>query len=70
MFGLFGGMGGGVFDANYRCYPVTFLDKPDAENGDKVFLPSSALDRLGEVPAALLSYVQRTGSSHIHCMNV
>lgn len=42
-----GGPGGGRFEASYRCYPVTFLDKPEAERGDKVFLPPSALDRLG-----------------------
>lgn len=55
MFGLFGGMGhGGTFQANYRAYPVSFIDKTEAENGDKVFLPSSALDRLGMT--ALLSY--------------
>jgi ubiquitin fusion degradation protein 1 len=44
-----GGMGGGSrFEASYRCYPVSFLDKPEAERGDKIFLPPSALDRLGE----------------------
>lgn len=45
--GGFGGGGGGSFEAFYRCYPVSFIDKLDAENGDKVFLPASALDRLG-----------------------
>lgn len=34
------------FEASYRAYPVSFIDKLDAENGDKVFLPPSALDRL------------------------
>lgn len=48
MFGGFGGPGGGRFEASYRCYPVSFLDKPEAERGDKIFLPPSALDRLGE----------------------
>lgn len=55
MFGGFGGMfagggmgGGSRFEASYRCYPVSFLDKPEAERGDKIFLPPSALDRLGE----------------------
>ena len=50
MFGMFGGFGGGGgrFEASYRCYPVSFLDKPEAERGDKLFLPPSALDRLGE----------------------
>ncbi len=48
MFGaMFGGFAGGTFEANYRCYPVSFLDKLEAENGDKIFLPPSALDRLG-----------------------
>ncbi len=52
MFGMFGGFGpmggGGRFEASYRCYPVSFLDKPEAERGDKIFLPPSALDRLGK----------------------
>jgi len=50
MFGMFGGLpggGGGRFEAHYRCYPVTFIDKSEAERGDKIFLPPSALDRLG-----------------------
>jgi ubiquitin fusion degradation protein 1 len=53
MFGVFGGFGGGLggghFEAHYRCYPVTFLEKPEAERGDKVFLPPSALDRLAQL---------------------
>lgn len=50
MFGMFGGfgLGGGTFDSNYRAYPVSFIDKGDAEHADKVFLPPSALDRLGK----------------------
>lgn len=53
MFGVFGGFGGGLgggrFEAHYRCYPVTFLEKPEAERGDKIFLPPSALDRLAQL---------------------
>lgn len=47
--GIFGGFdrGGNSFQASYRCFPVSFIDKLNAENGDKVFLPPSALDRLG-----------------------
>lgn len=45
-----GGAGGGRFEASYRCYPVSFIDKPEAERGDKLFLPPSALDRLGACP--------------------
>ena len=53
MFGAFAagfgfGGGGGSFAASYRVYPVSFLDRPDAEAGDKLLLPPSALDRLGE----------------------
>eukprot|EP01024_Parvocaulis_polyphysoides_P049452 TRINITY_DN4791_c1_g1_i9.p1 TRINITY_DN4791_c1_g1~~TRINITY_DN4791_c1_g1_i9.p1 ORF type:complete len:337 (-),score=68.76 TRINITY_DN4791_c1_g1_i9:125-1135(-) len=48
MFGFpgFGAAGGGVFEANFRCYPVSFIDKDSAEDGDKIILPPSALDKL------------------------
>lgn len=48
---MFGGLGlfGGSFEARYRAYPVAFLDKPCAEEGDKVLLPPSALDRLTQL---------------------
>jgi hypothetical protein len=48
MFGFFNhGIGPlANFEASYRAYPVSFIDKLDAEKGDKVFLPPSALDRL------------------------
>jgi ubiquitin fusion degradation protein 1 len=45
--GLFGAMGGGYFDKNFRVYPVAFIEKESAEKGDKVILPPSALERLG-----------------------
>ena len=47
--GFFGGGGGpgpGRFEATYRAYPVSFADRADAEAGDKLLLPPSALDRL------------------------
>lgn len=51
----FGGGGGfpgarGTFEAHYRAMPIAFIDKPQAEYGDKVFLPPSALDRLCKGP--------------------
>mmetsp|Transcript_14022 Transcript_14022/g.42335 ORF Transcript_14022/g.42335 Transcript_14022/m.42335 type:complete len:321 (-) Transcript_14022:1053-2015(-) len=51
MFGLFQhGMGPlANFQADYKVYPISFIDKPDAENGDKVFMPPSALHRLSEM---------------------
>eukprot|EP00887_Chlorella_sp_A99_P006719 scaffold3.g6719.t1 len=48
-YGPYGGGGGGRFEASYRCYPVSFIDKPEAERGDKIFLPPSALDRLAQL---------------------
>ena len=49
MFAAFGfGGGGSTFSATYRVYPVSFLEKESAERGDKLILPPSALDRLGE----------------------
>eukprot|EP00232_Nephroselmis_pyriformis_P014178 CAMPEP_0182884826 /NCGR_PEP_ID=MMETSP0034_2-20130328/19236_1 /TAXON_ID=156128 /ORGANISM="Nephroselmis pyriformis, Strain CCMP717" /LENGTH=260 /DNA_ID=CAMNT_0025018057 /DNA_START=207 /DNA_END=985 /DNA_ORIENTATION=+ len=48
--GMFGAMGGGgTFEATYRCYPVSFIDKPQMEGGDKVIMPPSALDRLASL---------------------
>ena len=50
MFGGFcGGLAGGIFSGQYRCFPVSFIDKNEAETGNKIFLPSSALDRLGKM---------------------
>eukprot|EP00898_Chlorokybus_atmophyticus_P008264 jgi/Chlat1/8439/Chrsp80S07852 len=37
------------FEQNYVCYSVSFIDKPHLENGDKVILPPSALDRLASL---------------------
>ncbi|CAM9343145.1 unnamed protein product [Ectocarpus sp. 4 AP-2014] len=51
--GGFGGMGLGMgmgaprgFEEQYHCYPVSFQDKEHLEAGDKILLPSSALDAL------------------------
>jgi ubiquitin fusion degradation protein 1 len=64
MFGDFGGdpgQGGGGgpgwgfgvpqgrFDELYACFPVSFLGKGDTENGNKIFLPQSALDKLARL---------------------
>jgi len=51
---MFGGMGlygpgGGTFAQNYRCYPVSFIDKDHLEEGNKVIMPPSALDRLASL---------------------
>ncbi|GAA0184642.1 hypothetical protein LIER_31930 [Lithospermum erythrorhizon] len=37
------------FEKTYRCYPASFIDKPQIENGDKIIMPPSALDRLASL---------------------
>ncbi|KAI5062989.1 hypothetical protein GOP47_0021536 [Adiantum capillus-veneris] len=43
------GYSAGTFEQNYRCYPMSFIEKPQLENGDKVIMPPSALDRLASL---------------------
>ncbi|CAN4107452.1 unnamed protein product [Withania somnifera] len=45
---LFYGYGyhGRSFERSIWCYPASFIDKPQIENGDKIIMPSSTLDRL------------------------
>eukprot|EP00246_Nothoceros_aenigmaticus_P007695 TRINITY_DN2168_c0_g1_i1.p1 TRINITY_DN2168_c0_g1~~TRINITY_DN2168_c0_g1_i1.p1 ORF type:complete len:332 (+),score=72.56 TRINITY_DN2168_c0_g1_i1:67-1062(+) len=48
----FGGLGfpnSSPFEQSYRCYSASFIDKPHLENGDKVIMPPSALDRLASL---------------------
>ena len=37
------------FEGAYKVYPVSFIDRSHLENGDKVILPPSALDRLASL---------------------
>lgn len=43
------GYHGTSFEQMYRCYPVSFIDKPQLESGDKIIMPPSALDRLASL---------------------
>nr|GMC87527.1 ubiquitin fusion degradation protein 1 homolog isoform X1 [Ipomoea batatas] len=43
------GYHGTSFEQTYRCYPASFIDKPHIENGDKIIMPPSALDRLASL---------------------
>ncbi|XP_057545315.1 uncharacterized protein LOC130824359 isoform X1 [Amaranthus tricolor] len=43
------GYHGGSFEQSYRCYPASFIDKPQIESGDKIIMPPSALDRLASL---------------------
>jgi len=49
--GFLGGRGRAPtsFSAEYRCYPVAMIDKPQLEAGDKIVLPPSALDTLSRM---------------------
>eukprot|EP00798_Chlamydomonas_sp_ICE-L_P029337 gene29337-8891_t len=72
MFGFPGFPGGRQmgFEAHYRCMPVAFIDKQSAEFGDKVILPSSALDRLASlhIEYPMLFKVESASSArHTHC---
>ncbi|KAK7310593.1 hypothetical protein RJT34_08188 [Clitoria ternatea] len=40
------GYHGATFEQIYRCYSASFIEKPQVENGDKIIMPPSALDRL------------------------
>ncbi|KAJ8530967.1 hypothetical protein K7X08_025698 [Anisodus acutangulus] len=43
------GYHGTSFEQTYRCYPASFIDKPQIENGDKIIMPPSALDCLASL---------------------
>lgn len=59
----------GAFQRQFRCYPVSFIDRSDLENGDKIVLPPSALDtltRLNITFPMLFKLTSRDGRS-THC---
>ncbi|PON82752.1 Ubiquitin fusion degradation protein UFD [Trema orientale] len=43
------GYHGTSFEQTYRCYPASFIEKPQLETGDKIIMPPSALDRLASL---------------------
>jgi ubiquitin fusion degradation protein 1 len=55
MFGRFhgGGNRATTFEAKYRAYPVSFIDRADCDKGDKIILPPSALDRITQTQQEL-----------------
>lgn len=59
----------GAFHRQFRSYPVSFIDRSDLENGDKIVLPPSALDtltRLNITFPMLFKLTSRDGRS-THC---
>ncbi|CAM9952888.1 unnamed protein product, partial [Choristocarpus tenellus] len=70
------GVGRGVggfsrgFEEQYHCYPVSFQDKEHLEAGDKILLPSSALDALArqQVEYPMLFEISNPAESkRTHC---
>ena len=59
-----------TFNGHYRCFPVSFIEKSSAEQGDKIFLPPSALNRLAqlhiEYPMLFRAENKRSGK-YTHC---
>lgn len=59
-----------TFEQNYRCYPVSFIEKQHLEKGDKVIMPPSALDRLAylQIDYPMLFEVSNPSSGKVsHC---
>ena len=75
MYGGMGGFGGGQrgptrFDEQYRVYPVIMMDKGHMEDGDKILLPSSALEAITrmEVDWPIMLKVANEGKGRrTHC---
>ncbi|CAA0807669.1 ubiquitin fusion degradation 1 [Striga hermonthica] len=64
------GYHGTSFEQTYRCYPASFIDKAQIENGDKVIMPPSALDRLASlhIDYPMLFELQNTAAERVsHC---
>ncbi|CAA6655896.1 unnamed protein product [Spirodela intermedia] len=64
------GYHGHTFEQTYVCYPVSFIDKPHLESGDKIIMPPSALDRLAtlHIDYPMLFELRNSAAERIsHC---
>ncbi|XP_051151032.1 uncharacterized protein LOC127265322 [Andrographis paniculata] len=64
------GYHGSSFEQTYRCYPASFIEKLQIENGDKVIMPPSALDRLAslQIDYPMLFELRTTATERVsHC---
>ncbi|KAK1407540.1 hypothetical protein QVD17_39158 [Tagetes erecta] len=64
------GYHGTSFEQTYRCYPASFIDKPQLENGDKIIMPPSALDRLAslQIDYPMLFELRNSATERVsHC---
>ena len=72
MGGGFGGQGRGPtrFDEQYRVYPVIMMDKGHMEDGDKILLPSSALEAITRMEVdwpIMLKVANEVKGRRTHC---
>uniref|UniRef100_A0A7N0TVI9 Ubiquitin fusion degradaton protein n=1 Tax=Kalanchoe fedtschenkoi TaxID=63787 RepID=A0A7N0TVI9_KALFE len=61
---------GTSFEQTYRCYPASFIEKPQLESGDKIIMPPSALDRLASlhIDYPMLFELQNVAAERVsHC---
>ncbi|CAM8936694.1 unnamed protein product [Rhodiola kirilowii] len=61
---------GTSFEQTYRCYPASFIEKPQLESGDKIIMPPSALDRLASlhIDYPMLFELQNAAAERVsHC---
>ncbi|KAK1305423.1 hypothetical protein QJS10_CPB11g02219 [Acorus calamus] len=64
------GYRGNSFEQHYRCYPASFIEKPQLEAGDKIIMPPSALDRLAslQIEYPMLFEVSNAAAQRVsHC---
>ncbi|GLU02818.1 hypothetical protein SLE2022_200530 [Rubroshorea leprosula] len=64
------GYHGTSFEQSYRCYPASFIEKPQIESGDKIIMPPSALDRLASlhIDYPMLFELQNAAAARVsHC---
>lgn len=59
----------GAFTRQFRCYPVSFIDKSSLESGGKIVLPPSALDSLARlnIQFPMLFQLESRSGGKTHC---
>lgn len=68
-FGMRGAAHPGAFTRQFRCYPVSFIDKSELESGGKIILPPSALDTLARlnITFPMVFQLESRNARKTHC---
>lgn len=68
-FGMRGAAPPGAFTRQFRCYPVSFIDKSELESGGKIVLPPSALDTLARlnITFPMVFQLESRDGRNTHC---